>query len=184
MNENIFVNTGADSVSSAAAITADAARPRAFRSIVFGGLTVGVLDGLHAVIASLALGGSPVRAFQYITAGIIGRAAFDGGMKTFLVGILIHFFIATTVAAIYYAASIKFPILIRKAVLCGLLYGITVYFVMYFAVMPLSAAPKFSSYSLFMFLKDLIGHALLVGLPLALITRHFSKTKQIIYTNR
>lgn len=149
---------------------------RAFQAILCGGLTVGVLDGLFAAASALVRGGSPVRAFQYVTAGLIGGAALDGGTPTFLIGLLIHFFNALTVAAIYYAASLRLPVLNRRAVLCGLLYGAVVYLVMYYVVMPLSAIPKLAAFSLPIFLKDITGHALLVGLPLALIIRRFAKS--------
>jgi len=166
MNENILAHPVEDTF----------ARPRAFQTIFYGGLVVGVLDGLFAAASTLVRGGNPVRAFQFITAGLTGSAAFEGGATTFFTGLLIHFFIALTVATIYYAASLKLPILIRRAILCGLLYGAAVYLVMYYIVMPLSAAPKLPAFSLNMFLKDIIGHALLVGLPVAMITRRFARS--------
>lgn len=57
-----------------------------------------------------------------------------------------------------------------------LLYGAAVYFVMYYVVMLLSAIPKLPAFSFTMFLKDIIGHALLVGLPVAMIIRYFGKS--------
>jgi hypothetical protein len=152
-------------------------RPHFWQTILYGGLTVGVLDGLFAAVSTLISGGNPVRAFQFIAVGLLGIEALKGGTTTFLIGLLIHFFIALTIAAVYYAASRNFPVLIRQAVICGLLYGAAVYFVMYYVVMPLSAIPKLPAFSLASFLKDVIGHALLVGLPTSLITRHFRNSR-------
>jgi len=166
MNENILARP----------VENTSSRSRAFQAILSAGLTVGVLDGLFATVSALVSGGSPFRAFQYITVGLIGIEALKGGTTTFLIGLLIHFFIATTVAAIFYAASLKFPVLIRQGVVCGLLYGAAVYLVMYYVVMPLSAIPKLPAFSFTMFLKDIIGHALLVGLPSALIIRRFAQS--------
>ena len=118
------------------------ARPRAFDTILYGGLIVGVLDGLYAVVASGLRGVSPTRVFQYISSALLGRAAFDGGFKIALLGGLLHFLIAFLIAAVYYVASLAFPTLIRRAVLWGLLYGAAVYFVMNYFVLPLSAAPR------------------------------------------
>ena len=152
------------------------ARPRAFDTILYGGLIVGVLDGFYAVIASGLRGVSPTRVFQYISSALLGRAAFDGGFKTALLGGLLHFLIAFLIAAVYYVASRAFPTLIRRAVLWGLLYGVAVYFVMNYFVLPLSAVPPArmppSSTRLII---DVIGHALLVGLPIALLARRSAR---------
>lgn len=147
-------------------------RPRAFDTILYGGLIVGVLDGLYAVIASGLRGVSPTRVFQYISSALLGRVAFDGGFKTALLGGLLHFLIAFLVAAVYYVASLRLPTLRRRAVLCGLLYGAAVYFVMNYLVLPLSAVPPARMPPSFVrLLIDVIGHALLVGLPIALLAR-------------
>jgi uncharacterized membrane protein YagU involved in acid resistance len=145
-------------------------RPRAFRTIIYGGLIVGVLDALDATIFSGLRGVSPSRVWQFVASGVLGRASFGGGMKTAALGLLIHFLIAFCLAAIYYIASLYFPVLVRQAVLCGLLYGVAVYFAMNYLVLPLSAAPPLS-FSVASFLNGLIGHALLVGLPIALVAR-------------
>jgi hypothetical protein len=152
-----------------------AARPRAFQTILYGGLIVGVLDALDATIFSWLRGVSPTRVWQFVASGLLGRASFSEGTKTALLGLLFHFLIAFILAAIYYGASLYFPALVRRAVLWGLLYGVAVYFVMNYVVLPRSAAPPLR-FSLASFLNGLIGHALLVGLPIALVARHSQKS--------
>ncbi|MDQ3687346.1 MAG: hypothetical protein M3430_17370 [Acidobacteriota bacterium] len=151
-------------------------RPRAWDTILFGGLAVGVLDALDAIIFFGLQGVAPVRIFQHIASGLLGRASFGGGSATALLGLLLHFLIAFILAAIYYGASLRFPTLIRRAVLCGLLYGVAVYFVMNYLVVPLSAAPNVSA-SPAVFLNGLLAHALLVGLPIALLARRSAQAK-------
>lgn len=146
------------------------ARPRAFETIIYGGLIVGVLDFFDAVIFNSLRGVSPSRVWQFVASGLIGRASFGGGMKTALLGVLLHFLIAFILAAIYYGASLYLPMLLRRAVLWGMIYGVAVYFVMNYVVLPLSLAPPLS-FSLASFLNGVIGHALLVGLPVALVAR-------------
>jgi hypothetical protein len=68
-------NTFAQSVANPSSLE----RPRAFEIILYGGLAVGVLDGLYTVIASSLRGGAPIRVFQYISSGLLGRASFNGG---------------------------------------------------------------------------------------------------------
>ena len=152
---------------------------RAFETIVYGDLVVGVLDYFDATIFSWLRGGSPIRAFQFVASGVIGRdAAYNGGIKTYLLGVLFHFMIATGVATVFYFAGSFLPILIRYAVVCGMVYGIGVHFFMSKVVIPLSATPKPLTpppFSLASFLNSIIGHALLVGLPVALIARWSAK---------
>jgi uncharacterized membrane protein YagU involved in acid resistance len=152
-------------------------RPSAFHTILFGGLIVGVLDILDAIIFyRLWFSISPIRILQSVARGILGRAAFNGGLKTALLGLLLHFLIATIWAAIFYLLCRLLPLLIRHAVLAGLSYGVAVHFIMTFVVVPLSAVgPRTGPAPWAVFLNGVIGHALLVGLPIALIARRSAK---------
>ena len=148
----------------------DGQRPRACETIVYGGLTVGVLDGLDAIIFFGLRGSSARGIFQYIASGLLGRAAFSGGSKTFALGVLLHFLNAFVFATIYYLASLRLPALIRRPLIWGPLYGVVVHLVMTFVVTPMSAAPA-GNYPFPVMLNGIIGHALFVGLPIALIAQ-------------
>lgn len=137
------------------------------RAILYGGLAVGVLDGLYAVVVWALRGVKPDRVFQGVAAGLLGRDSFEGGTSTALLGLLLHFFIALCVAAVYVLASRRLDVLTRRPVLCGLLYGVLVYLAMTFVVVPLSAA-RGGVPTLPMFFLNAVAHALLVGLPVAL----------------
>lgn len=153
-------------------------RPRALDTILYGGLVVGILDGLFALIFyGLILGIKPLRIFQSVASGLLGKASFEGGTQTFLLGILLHFVVATCIAAVYYVASLKLPVLIHHAVACGLIYGMLAYLGMNYVVIPLSAA-RSGAFSLRLFLPAFIGHAFLVGLPVALIARRSAKANK------
>ncbi|HKA89641.1 MAG TPA: hypothetical protein VKE22_18380 [Haliangiales bacterium] len=146
--------------------------PRHARTILLGGLLVGTLDFLDAMIFFSLRGAPPLSIFQAVAGGILGReAAFAGGWPTFVLGVAIHFFIATCVAAAYYGASRRIELLRRHAVPCGLAYGVGVYFFMQLVVIPLSALGGPPRWALPGLLNGIIGHALLVGLPAALISR-------------
>ena len=146
------------------------ARPFAFKTILYGGLAVGVLDGLAASVLSTMRGGSPTRVFQYVASGLLGRSSFQGGTKTALLGLLLHFVIAFGVATVYYLASRKLPILIQRAIVCGMVYGVLVYFAMQYLVLPLSAVTK-GPFSLTGMLQGIVVHLFFVGLPAALMVR-------------
>jgi uncharacterized membrane protein YagU involved in acid resistance len=155
-----------------------AQRPRAAETIFVGGLMVGIFDLLFAfTYYGLVLHVPAMRIFQTVAAGVIGRAAaYAGGVRTFLLGIVLHFVVATCIAAVYYVISRLLPFVIRYAVVSGLLYGIIAYLGMNYLVTPLSAigrraTPKPWS----IFLVEIIGHALLVGLPLGLLARRSAR---------
>ena len=153
-------------------------RPRALDTILYGGLVIGLLDGLFALVFyGLILGVNPMRIFQSVASGLLGRASFEGGTQTFLLGVLLHFIVATCIAAVYYAASLVLPVLIRHAVVSGLIYGMIAYLVMNYVVIPLSAASP-GRFSWRTFLPAFIAHAFLVGLPVALLARHSAKANK------
>ena len=149
-----------------------ALQPRALDTIVFGGLAIGILDGLFAVIFyGVILGVPQIRIFQSVAAGLLGRASFEGGTRTYLLGIALHFIVATCIATVYFFLSRFLPFLIKHAVPSGLIYGVIAYFVMNYVVLPLSARGGPPAFSLRTSLPAIIGHAFLVGLPVALIAR-------------
>lgn len=152
-------------------------RPRAFDTIVFGGLIVGVLDALDAMIFFGSRGSKPGSIFQFIASGLIGRSAFSLGSKTVVMGVLLHFLNAFIFATIFFIASQYLPTLIRRPFIWGPLYGVAIHFVMSFVVTPLSAAPK-TRYPIPVMLNGVIGHALLVGLPIALLARRSAKARK------
>jgi hypothetical protein len=100
------------------------------RALLYGTLAVGILDGLDAAVFFGLRGVQPIRVFQAIASGALGRAAFAGGWQTALLGVAFHFFIAFCVVLTFLLASRRLPVLRRAPVVSGLLYGIVVYLVM------------------------------------------------------
>jgi len=140
------------------------------QAILWGGLIAGVLDATDGVIAYGIQGLNPIQVLQYIASGMLGKSAFTGGLAAAAVGALLHFFIAFVVATVYVLASRQINALKTQPVPIGLLFGAAVYLVMTYLVLPHSAVAP-SPFSLPMFLNGIIGHALFVGLPIALATR-------------
>ena len=133
----------------------------------------GLLDGTDAIIFSrLALGVAPRTVFQYIASGLLGIKSFSGGWHTTALGIGLHFLIAVGAAATYYAVCVCFSGYYRKPYAFGPAFGVAVYFFMHYLVLPLSAAPERTiKVTGLEVLNLVIAHALLVGLPIALIAR-------------
>lgn len=141
------------------------------RAIVYGGIAVGTLDALDAVIFfGLWRGVAPIRIFQSIASGLLGRASFQGGLTTAFLGGVLHYFIAFAIVTVYYAASRRLTLLTRRPVLAGAVYGVLVYLFMNLVVLPLSAANR-APFVLPVVLNGLFIHVVGVGLPSALFSR-------------
>jgi hypothetical protein len=138
------------------------------RTILYGGLAVGVLDILKPILFAAFRGVPATRVLQSVASGALGRSAFQGGLPTAALGLGFHFFIAFTVFAIYYLASRRLHTLVRHAYVWGPLYGIAVYFFMQFVVFPLSAIGSVK-HPLPVLVDGILTHILCVGLPTAVV---------------
>ena len=140
------------------------------RAILFGTLAVGVLDLADALVFFGLRGARPIRIFQSIAAGLLGRASFSGGVPTALLGVILHFFIAFLIVTTCVVASRWVPLLRGRPILSGVFYGIGVYLVMNLAVLPLSAAGK-PAFVPVVVLNGVLIHMFGVGVPSCLAAR-------------
>ena len=136
------------------------------------GLVCGVLDGLAAIVITLAFSGSIPRMFQGIAGAVVGNRAFNGGAQTVALGVALHFAIAFGAAIVYSIGARFLPLLLDQALLCGVLYGVAVHLFMQYVVIPLSAiGPRpFAAKSFF---AVLAAHVIVVGPSIALTLRSF-----------
>jgi hypothetical protein len=150
-----------------------AAPSRALRAILTGGLVAGALDITYACIVWALRGVSPIRIGQSITAGLVGReAAVAGGVTTGLLGLGLHFLMTIGMAAVFYAAATRVPLLVKRAVACGLVYGLGLFLFMNFVVLPLSAiGTRGAKGPVALIAAEILVHMFFVGLPIALFTR-------------
>jgi hypothetical protein len=141
----------------------------ALLAIAGGGGIAGTLDLLQACILF------GWRIPLVIAAGLLGRQAFHGGAGTYILGVCLHFFIACSATAIYYAASGKLRFLTERPLVSGLFYGIAVELVMSYIVLPLSALHARGPYELKNVLLGLGVHMVVVGLPISFSVRRFAQ---------
>jgi hypothetical protein len=152
-------------------------RPRAFETIVYGGLAIGILDFLDAsIFFPLYYGISFVDVWHGPASGLLGReASRAGGINTAILGIFLHFCVAFCIATGYFLAS-RYLVDVRRPLIVGLLYGVVANLVMQHIVIPLSAIGfRANPEPVGSVLNSFIGHALLVGLPVALIAAWSAK---------
>ena len=141
----------------------------ALLAIGVGGLIAGTLDLLQACI----LFGWDIP--LAIAAGLLGRQAFHGGLGTYILGVLLHFFIAFSAATSYYVASRRLTFLTDHPVVCGLFFGAAVEEVMNLVVLPLSALHARGPYKLHDLILGLLVHMVVIGLPISFSVRRFAK---------
>jgi hypothetical protein len=160
----------------AASATFSMEEPKAYRAILWGGLIAGTMDITAACVNSALRGGrGPIGVMQSVASGLLGANAFNGGLGAAALGLACHFFIAFVATTVYYIASRQLKLLTQQAIVCGVLYGIAVYFFMYFVVIPLSAAPFKIKYTITVLATGLLIHIFCIGLPIALAVRRYSK---------
>src|SRR6266516_7711959 len=145
----------------------------ALRAIVTAGLVVGALDISSAFVIWWQRGIALRRGLQGIAAGLLGAKSYEGGMSTAGLGLALHFFIALVVVSIFYLASRKIAFLTKQPLVSGVFYGIAVYIVMYWFVLPI----VFSTFRhrLSNELIELAIHICLIVLPTAFIVRRYSQ---------
>lgn len=107
------------------------------KGIIVGGSIAGIVD-IFAASAINRL--APGVILQAIASGLLGVASFHGGGLTIGLGLLLQLAMSLIIAAIYGLASVRLPVLVRRPVSFGALFGVGVFIVMNAVVVPLSAA--------------------------------------------
>jgi hypothetical protein len=139
----------------------------ALKSILLSGLVAGSLDCIAAVAFLGNMNFSGV--WKYVAGGYFGKKAFAGGSEMVAYGLLFHFLIATFWATVYYFAFTKISFFTTRKIPGGLLYGIIVWLVMSFVVLPFSNIPEMK-FTVVGALKNIVILMICIGLPISLIT--------------
>ena len=149
---------------------------RALTTAAIGGGIAGLLDCIYAtVVWGFILGDNPAGVWQSVAAGLLGKASYDGGNATALLGLALHFLIAFVMALVYVLASRRLPVLTARPLLMGMSYGAILYVVMNFVVVPLSAI-GFHAPKLMGAIRTLVPHLLFVGPAISLVTARRART--------
>jgi len=134
------------------------------RTIALATLVAGTLDILSAFVWS----GAVVGVLRTVASGPLGDAIAHGPAGAPL-GLLVHFAIMAVMVAVYVLAAGRIPALNRYWWIAGPLYGVVLWIVMYWIVMPLRWESYTTPSEALPILKQLISHCLLTGLPIAWI---------------
>lgn len=115
------------------------------RAIILGGLIAGSID-LGA--AALINWRSPDFILHAVAGGLLGMASFSDGLYAAVLGLFLQWAMSLLIAAIYVMASEYLPALKRHWIAAGLAYGVGIFAVMNYVVVPLSAYRLFPHFTL------------------------------------
>ncbi|HEY2780643.1 MAG TPA: hypothetical protein VGI90_07705 [Steroidobacteraceae bacterium] len=132
-------------------------------AILLGGVIAATID---VVAASIISGRTPAFILQAIAAGLLGKASFGGGVPTMILGAFLQEAMGILIAAIYVLPARAMPALSRRWVVSGLAYGAIIFFVMNYAVVPLSALKATPHFTALKFAENMAA-MLLFGLIVA-----------------
>lgn len=135
--------------------------------ILLGGIIAGTID---IGAASLINGAKPTRILQAIASGLIGKSAFEGNSATVELGLVLQWAMSIIIASIFVVAAQWRPALKRHWVRAGLSYGVVVFLVMNYVVLPLSAIGHPPRFRVVHFAEDILA-MLLFGIIIAFFAR-------------
>jgi len=139
--------------------------------LVRAGLTTAVVDGLFSsILAAFFYDSTVTRLWQGVASTLLGPDAFNGGLRTALIGVAMHICVAFTWSAVF-----LFLVMRSRSVLHTLdsplgvlkvasVYGPSIWLVMSLVVIPLlrHSPPTFN----IRWWVQLLGHFPFVGLPI------------------
>ncbi len=151
------------------------------RTFVWGGLAAGLLDIVYACVVFGIRNKVPaMRIGQGIASHVLGLAAFNGGWGAAILGFVLHFAIAVLMALGLLLVCRKLPVVGRHVLAFAPLYGVFLYLVMTYAVLPLTAPkpgpyPAFPPAMDFNFASAMFAHIVLVAGTIALFAKRALK---------
>lgn len=140
---------------------------RAATGILVGGIVAGTID---IGAACLIYRRDVTFILHSIAGGLLAKQSFSGGATTALLGLVLQEFMGMLIAGIYVGAAQILPLLTRRWITFGVAYGVIIFFVMNYVVVPLSAWKRFPHFSAASFISNLAA-MLLFGLVVAYFSR-------------
>jgi len=150
-------------------------------------LIAGTLDIADALIFYGLRGVPALGLLRFIAGNLVGVSALHGGLGMAVLGLAIHYTITLFWSALFLFAALRLTFttpratrqltfLTRHAVLSGLVYGAIIYVLMNFVVLPLTRLPPRTHHlAPAVLINGVLALLLFMGLPIALIARHFTR---------
>lgn len=159
-----------------------AAKPaKPFNIILIASLLAGTCDAIAASISYIIkYNKNPVNVFVYVASGVFGKDAFSSDTSIAWWGLLFHYLIAMSFTITFYFIYPYLSKLTKNKVLLAILYGLIVWLIMNFIVVPNSNVPK--STAPFDFAGAIRGLLILmvaIGLPLSFVIGIYYRKRQL-----
>jgi hypothetical protein len=113
---------------------------------------------------------TPRTLFLWDASNVLGRAAFQGGLETELLGCFLHLMVSMYWAVVFVLLLAGIPPIARHPVVWGIICGVGVKFFMQYVVIPLGYAPG-PHYNWVSLTNNLVAHTFFFGVPVLLIAR-------------
>jgi len=140
-------------------------------------LVCGTLDICDAMVYfGLRFHVTPTRLLQNIATHLIGRSAFNGGLRTTMLGLALHYFIAACWITAFVLVAQRVALLFQYPVLCGAFYGLLIFGVMNFLILPHTRNPTRLSHDTFNLINGVLALVIFMGIFVALCNRRFAPT--------
>jgi hypothetical protein len=138
------------------------------RAIVAAIAVSGTLDILSAFAFNGIKGVGPGPVLRYVASGPFGDSMRDGGLGAAAIGLGVHYALMAIMVLVFFLVAVRIALVRRQWILSGTLYGILLYLIMYWIVVParFGAMPKTDLWSVG---NALFSHIVCVGLPMAFI---------------
>jgi uncharacterized membrane protein YagU involved in acid resistance len=142
-----------------------------WKPIVVATLVCGTLDILLAVILTLTRGKQPAAMLRFVASGPFPQAT-DMGASGSILGLVVHYGLMAIMVAVFVITARNVPALTSQPLLWGLIYGLITYVAMNLIIVPLRFPAVWPPKALAVG-TQLFAHIVLVGWPLAYITRFY-----------
>ena len=145
-----------------------------WRGVVIAATVAGTLDILSAFLFDALVKGTPLGVLNGIAAAALPQ--FDiGDMANAVAGLIVHFAIMFVMVAVYFTFAARISLLNRHPWVSGIGYGLALWGVMYWGVLPQRFPTLFPILDPQEVAMQLFSHIVLVGLPIALIARRAAR---------
>jgi hypothetical protein len=150
-------------------------RPKSqFVTVLQTCLLTGTLDALAAILISYKI--PPEVIFSFIASGWFGKQAMSGGTSMVLWGLILHYLIAAIFSVTMFLLYPNMIRVIRNKYLAGIIYGLAIWVIMNFVVLPFSNTPKSHGHlGPVALIKGITALVIGVGILVALMADNFYK---------
>jgi uncharacterized membrane protein YagU involved in acid resistance len=136
--------------------------------ILLSALLGSIFAGIPDIFAAAALVRQrPNRILQTVASGLLGKASYQGGWRTAALGLALQVAMSLVIALVYNLAVAQLAVIRDRPLISGALYGVVVYVVMNFVVVPLSRAhpkPRWTPPSVIAMLIVMVVYAEIISL--------------------